>query len=186
MRSILTSVISAALISLSPAASAQDIESGRAQAARALLERAVNELRGDRAETLAKINAGENAFKGDGLRLFCANADGKLIAHRDRSQIGQDITALRDRTGKAYGQEFMQTAAEGRMSAVDYVLIGPARKCGPPPRVKGKVVPTGCPGIRVSVPTRSIVTRVGDLVCGVEFTRQNAQRRGTEGRRRRQ
>jgi hypothetical protein len=184
MRLLLTSVISAAIISLSPAVSAQDRESGRTQAARALLERAVNELKGDRARTLAKINASENAFKGDGLRLFCATADGKLIAHTDRARLGQDINALRDRRGKAYGQEFVQTATEGRMSAIDYVLIGPARKCGRPPRVKGKVVPTGCPGIRVSVPTRSIFTRVDDLVCGVEFSQQNAQRRGTEERRR--
>jgi hypothetical protein len=178
-----TSIILAAIILLSPAALAQHSKSSRAQIARILLERAVNALKVNRIEALSKFNMGEDGFKVKGFSLFCASPEGKIIAHSDRARLGQHITAFRDRTGRPFGKELMQTAVEGRITEVDYVLVRRA-KCGRPTRVRGKVIPTGCPGIRISVPTKSLVTRIGDLVCGVEFPKENAQPRENQEQRR--
>jgi hypothetical protein len=175
-KKLLTSITLAAIILFSPAAPAQQIKSARAQIATSLLERAVNALKANRDEALSKFTTGEDGFKVMGFNLFCANPEGKLVAHSNRARLGQDITALRDRAGRQFGKELIQTATEGRITEVNYVLVRRA-KCGRPAKVRGKVVPTGCRGIRIPVPTESLVTRVGDLVCGVEFLKENAQPR---------
>lgn len=181
MRPLLTNMVLAAIIVLSPAAFAQQSPSGRAQDANDLLQRAINELKIDRGKALAKFNTGENGFKDNNIRLFCSNPEGILVSHNDRTKLGQDMSVFRDRTGKAYGKEIMYSAAEGRITEVDYVLVRRVKNCGRPASVRGRVVPTGCPGIRISVPTRSLVTKVGDLVCGVEFSVPSAQGRRNQG-----
>jgi hypothetical protein len=173
-----------AAISLPSIAAAQSGEPARQQAAQALLEHAIHEVKRDRANAFAQINAGRNGFKADGIGLFCANGGGKLVANSERTRLGQDINAWRDRVGKAYGREIMRTAVEGQWGEIDYVLIR-RPKCGPPARVGDRIIPTGCPGIRISVPRRALFARTGDLVCAVEFSsRQDATPRQDRQRQR--
>jgi hypothetical protein len=172
----LTGALLAAMMACWPPASAQEVKIDRAQAAADLLARVVAEVQADRAKALARLIAGTGGLRGDRMSPFCAGADGKLVAHGDRTKLGQDITKFVDRYGRPYGKEIMDSAVEWRTTEIDYVLVW-RPKCGPPRKVKGRVVPTGCLGIRVSVPTRGLVTKVGDLVCGVEFSRQIARPR---------
>jgi hypothetical protein len=171
---LLKFVVAAATASLISVASAQDRQKSRAQSASELLDRAVNEIRADQAKALAKFNVGEDSFQHSDLRLFCANSDGTLVSHSLRARLGENVNTWRDRTGKAYGKKMLVSAAEGSISEVEYVLMGGPVHCGRPQKLNGRIVPTGCPGIRISVPTRALFTRVSDLMCSVEFSKDDS------------
>jgi len=124
-------------------------EKGSAQAARAMLERAVVAVKANEAKALAEFNAGADGFRDHDLYVFCARLDGKVDAHVDPTQIGRNIKDLYDIDGVAFGQEMMAIAQEGEIKAIAYMWPEPASQ--------------------VPVNKVTFFTRVGDQVCGVGY-----------------
>jgi signal transduction histidine kinase len=133
---------------LMPAAFVSAADSGTAAEAKAMLEKAVAALKANQADALDKFGKADGGFKDRDLYVFCFNAaDGKFTAHP--SLMGTDIRALKDKSGKAFGEEIFTAATEGKIAQVAYVF----------PR----------PGTTDPVPKESFVTRVGDQGCGVGY-----------------
>ena len=129
------------------AGSAGAAEFGSAKEARAMLDRAVADLRKDKAGALARFNKGESGYKDRDLYPFCASLDGTTTAHP--TMVGKNLKELKDKKGKAFGQEMFKVAQEGKVAEVTYLWPKP-----------GQAEP---------VQKVSYVTRVGDQVCGVGY-----------------
>src|SRR6266446_2858852 len=94
---------------------------GTAAEAKAMLEKAVVAVKADKAKALAMFNNGEGGFKDRDLYPFCFNtADGKVNATAAKNLIGTDVRALKDKTGKAFGEEMYKVVKEGTVSEVSY------------------------------------------------------------------
>ncbi len=139
--------IGAFLLGTGPAARADD--KGSAQAARAMLERAVAAVKADEPKALAAFKAGTGGFRDHDLYVFCARSDGMVDAHIDPAQIGRNIKDLYDVDGVAFGQEMMAIAQPGEIKAVSYMWPEPA---------------SHTPADKVT-----FFTRVADQVCGVGY-----------------
>lgn len=123
---------------------------GTAAEAKAMLERAVAELKKNKAAALAKFNRGEDGFRDRDLYPFCAGPGGINTAHP--TQLGKNINDAKDRSGKAFGEEMYRVAEEGKIKEVSYLW----------PK----------PGATEPVQKVSYVTKVGDQVCGVGYYKQ--------------
>ena len=148
-----TLTLAAAALTLSPAVCAQQGQTGTAQEARAMLEKAVAAVKADPAVALAMFNKGEGGFKDRDLYPFCFRiADGKTLASPVVVPAGTDVRTLKDSTGKAYGEEIYAAAQkpEGQITEVSYLFPKP-----------GTTAP--------AVPKESFVTKAGDLGCGVGY-----------------
>ena len=133
---------------MATAASAQ-APFGTAAEARAMLEKAVAAVKADKAKALDMIQKGEGGMKDRDLYAYCANAsDGIITAHP--ALKGQNIGTLKDKTGKAFGEEMLKTAAEGKISEVSYMWTRPGADTTPVAKV-------------------SYVTKAGDQICGVGY-----------------
>jgi signal transduction histidine kinase len=124
-------------------------ETGNAEEAEAMLERAVAELKADPAAALEKFNKGFEGFQDRDLYVFCATQNGKLVAHTTARMLGDDITKFKDKDGKEAGKEIIRQAKQGQVIKVKYLF----------PR----------PGETEPVAKESYVTRVGELTCGVGY-----------------
>jgi signal transduction histidine kinase len=122
-------------------------EYGTAAEAKAMLERAVAEIKKDKAAALAKFNNAEGGFRDRDLYPFCAGPDGRLTAHP--TEVGENLKKLKDQNGKAFGEEMFKVAKEGKIKEVTYVW---PRSAGTQP-----------------IPKVSYVTKVDDQVCGVGY-----------------
>lgn len=123
-------------------------EFGTAAEAKAMLEKAVDAVKADKAKALAAFTAGTDGFKDRDLYPFCANAsDGVFTAHPKLT--GKSLKTLKDKEGKALGEEMLTKAAEGEIAQVDYKW----------PR----------PGSDAPVDKTSFVTKIGDQVCAVGY-----------------
>ena len=130
------------------AGAASAAEFGTAAEAKAMLDKAVAAVKADKAKALAQFNAGQGGFKDRDLYPFCASAaDGNFSAHP--ALLGKSMKELKDKTGKAMGEEMLKVAAEGKVAEVSYMW----------PR----------PGAADPVQKVSYVTKVGDQVCGVGY-----------------
>src|SRR5271155_4372849 len=152
---LMTAAASISFLLLSPAAFAQ--QSGTADEAKAMLMKAVAVVKADKAKALDMFNKGEGGFKDRDLYVFCANAsDGKIVAvlanPNAKSLIGTDQRTLKDSTGKAFGEELFagEQKPEGQFTEVTYLFPRPGADSTPVTKV-------------------SVVTRVGDLGCGVGY-----------------
>ncbi|MGH8773046.1 MAG: cache domain-containing protein [Burkholderiales bacterium] len=122
-------------------------EFGTSAEAKAMLEKAVAEVKKDKAAALAKFNKGEGGFKDRDLYPFCGGPDGNFTAHPTLS--GKSLKELKDKAGKPLGEEIYKTAQEGKISEVSYMW----------PR----------PGSTEPVQKVTYVTKVGDQVCAVGY-----------------
>lgn len=122
-------------------------EFGTSAEARAMLEKAVAAVKADKAGALAKFAKGEGGFKDRDLYPFCGGPDGNFTAHP--SLTGKSLKGLKDKAGKALGEEMYKVAAEGKIAEVAYMW----------PR----------PGQTEPVQKVSFVTKVGDQVCAVGY-----------------
>jgi signal transduction histidine kinase len=122
-------------------------EFGTSAEAKAMLDKAVTAVKANKADALAKFAKGEGGFKDRDLYPFCGGADGNFTAHPALN--GKSMKELKDKTGKAIGEEMYKTASEGKVTEVDYLW----------PR----------PGATDPVPKVTYVTKVGDQVCGVGY-----------------
>jgi signal transduction histidine kinase len=126
-------------------------ESGTAEEAKAMLERAVAAVQADEAAALEAFTAGTGGFRDRDLYVACSSAaDGTVTAHgADPSMVGRSIYDLTDAAGKRFGEEIDAVAAEGEIKVVEYVW----------PR----------PGETQAVPKASYVTKARDQVCIVGY-----------------
>jgi signal transduction histidine kinase len=149
MRLVLSgaAVLAAGLFSM--AAAAADAQFGTSAEAKALLEKAVAEMKKDPKAAIVKFNDPNGGFRDRDLYPFCATMDGKTTAHVNPKQVGANLKELKDKQGKAFGAEMFKVAQEGKLSEVSYMW----------PR----------PGGDKPVEKESYVTKVGGQVCGVGF-----------------
>ena len=123
---------------------------GTAAEARAMLDRAVAELKSNEAAALAKFNDKENKqFRDRDLYVFCFNvSDGKFTAHPNPSIMSTDVRALKVKDDPL-GQRLFDQVKEGAVTTVDYSF----------PK----------PGTTEPVPKESYITRVGGQGRGVGY-----------------
>jgi signal transduction histidine kinase len=122
---------------------------GTAAEAKAMLEKAVAAVKADKTKALDQIQKGEGGFKDRDLYAFCANAsDGVITAHP--ALKGKNIREIKDKNGKALGEEMMTVAKEGKFDEVSYMWPRPGADTTPVQKV-------------------SYVTKAGDQVCGVGY-----------------
>lgn len=120
---------------------------GTAEEANAMLQQAVAAIKADKASALAKFTKGEDGFKDRDLYPFCGGPDGNFTAHP--SLVGKSLKGLKDKAGKALGEEIYATAKPGIISEVTYMW----------PR----------PGTTEPVQKYSYVTKADDQVCAVGY-----------------
>src|SRR5262249_28356562 len=145
---VLCSVVaSATLIGLNAAAST---EFGVAEEAKAMLVRAVDELKADKLAAIAEFNRNDPRFRDRDLFVFCFNrSDGRITAHE--AFVGQDIRTLHDAAGNAFGEDMYRIAKEGQISEIPFQAP--------------------LPGSTEKAPKRAYVIAIGDQVCGVSSYR---------------
>ncbi len=122
-------------------------EFGTADEAKAMLEKAVAAVKADKEAALKMFIAGEGGFKDRDLYVFCGGEDGNFTAHP--KLVGQSLKDLKDKAGKALGEEMYANAKEGEIIEVDYMW----------PR----------PGQTDPVQKVSFVTKIGDQICAVGY-----------------
>jgi signal transduction histidine kinase len=150
LHKLVIGALGAMAVMFSSAAFAQ----GTATEAIAMLDKAVVALKADKAKTLDMINKEEGGFLDRDLYVFCFNlSDGKQVAagsNNSRKYIGQDVRTLKDATGKAFGLDLYAAAKEGQITEVSYTFPKPGTDTTPVAKI-------------------SLVTKVGDLGCGVGY-----------------
>lgn len=137
----------ASVVAMSGSTAGYAAEFGTAAEAKAMLEKAVAEVKKDKAGALGKFAKGEGGFKDRDLYPFCGGPDGNFTAHP--SLTGKSLKELKDKSGKALGEEMYKVAQEGKIAEVAYMW----------PR----------PGGTDPVQKVSFVTKVGDQVCAVGY-----------------
>jgi signal transduction histidine kinase len=115
--------------------------------ARAMLDKAVAALKTDKAKALDQFAKGEGGFKDRDLYPFCGGADGNFTAHP--ALTGKSMKELKDKNGEAMGAKMYAVAQEGKIEPVAYMW----------PK----------PGGTDPVSKVSLVTKIGDQVCGVGY-----------------
>ena len=149
-RSLTIGAVSAAFLTMAVSAFAQQAKFGTAAEAKAMLDKAVAAVKADKAKAIEMFNKGEGGFKDRDLQPFCFNiSDGKLVAATVASALNTDVRALKDKTGKVFGEDVYKAAEDGKINEVSYMF----------PR----------PGETEPAPKTSFVTKVGDLGCGVGY-----------------
>jgi len=138
---------SLAVLSLGLATVALAADFGTAAEAKAMLEKAVTALKANQATALAMFAKGEGGFKDRDLYVFCGGPDGLFTAHP--TLTGKSLKDLKDKTGKALGEEIYKSAQQGKISEVSYMW--------------------NRPGSTDQVQKVSYVTKVGDQVCAVGY-----------------
>src|SRR5271156_2096217 len=131
MRRLMIAATAATVLTLSPTVFAQQGPVGTAQEARAMLDKAVAAVKADEAVALAMFNKGEGGFRDRDLYPFCFRvADGINVATPLAVLSGSDIRALKDPTGKMFGQELYAAAQspEGQVTEVEYMFPKPGTK----------------------------------------------------------
>lgn len=145
-RNTMFSLIFSAALILSGSSFAAEF--GTADEAKALLERAITDVKADAAGALVKFNSGEDGYRDRDLYVFCfSGADGVISAHP--ALVGTDVRGLKDNSGKAFGEEMFSNAQEGTISEIEYMF----------PR----------PGETDPVAKESYYTRIGGEICGVGY-----------------
>jgi signal transduction histidine kinase len=152
LRKLVIGALGAIAVMFSTTAFAQ----GTATEAKAMLEKAAAALKADKTKTLDTINKGEGGFLDRDLYVFCFNiGDGKVVATGStnpaaRKVMGVDSRTLKDSTGKVFGQDLYDAAKEGQITEVSYMFPKPGADTTPVAKI-------------------SLVTKVGDLGCGVGY-----------------
>jgi hypothetical protein len=131
-------------------AQAQKADFGTPAEAKAMLEKVIAGMKADAPRTLAQIDRGEGGFKDRDLYPYCVGPDGKYVAHPDASRIGLVQKDVKDKNGKAYGEEMTTVAEEGKIAEVSYVFPRPGGDGSPVPKV-------------------GLVTKVAGYICVVGY-----------------
>src|SRR5258705_14008990 len=150
LRNLMLGALTSAAIALASTAYGQG-QFGTAVEAKAMLEKAVAELKANEATALTKFSKGEGGFKDRDLYVFCYDmTSAKFTAHgANQALIGTDIKALKEKDGSPLGEKVFNAAKADTVTAVAYNF----------PK----------PGTTDPVPKESFVTRVGNQGCGVGY-----------------
>lgn len=128
---------------------AQNTE-GSALEARAMLDKAVAELKVDQTAALTKFNDVKGPFRDRDLYVFCFDmGTGKITSHVNPAVIGTDGRTAKEKDGTPFGQKLYDAAVEGKVNTVSYNF----------PK----------PGSTEPVPKEAYVTRVGNQGCAVGY-----------------
>jgi hypothetical protein len=125
-------------------------QTGTAAEAKAMLQKAITELKVNPATALGKFNQADGGFRDRDLYVFCFEmGSGKFTAHVNPALLGKDARALKEKDGSPLGQKLYDAAKEGTVTTIDYNF----------PK----------PGGTDPLPKEAYVTRVGDQGCGVGY-----------------
>jgi hypothetical protein len=128
-------------------------EFGTAEEAKAMLSRAIVEVKADKTAAIAKFNKPDGGFRDRDLYVFCFDvATGIRLAHATTDLIGKDLRLTKQKDGSPLGERVFDaanTVKEGEFASVSYSF----------PR----------PGTTDPVAKESFVTRVGGIACGVGY-----------------
>jgi signal transduction histidine kinase len=150
LRKLVVGILASAAMLIAGAAFAAG-QFGTSAEAKAMLEKAVAELKTNETAALAKFNKGDGGFKDRDLYVFCFDMNsGKFTAHgANQSLLGTDVKALKEKDGSPLGEKVFNAAKAGTVATVSYNF----------PK----------PGTTDPVPKESYVTRVGNQGCGVGY-----------------
>ncbi|MGA7326392.1 MAG: cache domain-containing protein [Rhodomicrobium sp.] len=148
LRSLLAATALLTATALSMTAHAQKAGFGTPAEARAMLEKVVAGMKSDKEKTLAQISKGE--IKDRDLYPYCIGPDGKYAAHPQAGRVGLVLKDVKDKSGKAYGEEIAKVAKEGQIAEVSYVFPRPGGDGSPVPKV-------------------GLVTKVAGYICVVGY-----------------
>jgi len=148
-----------AALSLSSGASAQ--QSGTADDAKALLQKAAIAVKADKAFALAKFDDPNGGFKDRDLYVFCFDRGSGTILAGQPATKGRDVRAFKDPTGKAFGREMFANVKDGDVIIVDYLF----------PK----------PNSTVPIAKVSFVEGLGDVACGVGYYNTSASAQSSGG-----
>jgi len=125
-------------------------EFGSPNEAKAMLIRAISEVKTNKIAAIEKFNKNVALFRERDLFVFCFNSgDGKLTAHE--ALVTWDVRKLLDARGTPFGAQMYTTAREGQIDEV--VFISPIA------------------GSTVLAEKIAYISRIGDQVCGVSAFR---------------
>jgi len=128
-------------------------EFATAQEAKAMLYRAITELKADKRAAIDKFNHNEPRFRDRDLFVFCFNAnDGTFTAHE--AMVAHDVRRLRGADGEPFGEKIFASAREAQIRQITYVWP--------------------FPGSTHNAVKDAYVMRAGDQVCGVSAYRETA------------
>jgi len=148
LRKLMISALAGTALTLATAAFAQGV--GTAPEAKAMLEKAITELKASEAAALAKFNKTDGGFRDRDLYVYCfEKATGKFTAHVNPSLMGTDVRALKEKDGAPLGQKVFDAAKDGTITTISYNF----------PK----------PGGTDPVPKEAFVTAVGNQGCGVGY-----------------
>jgi signal transduction histidine kinase len=149
LRNLTTAALTVLAIAIAGVALAQG-QFGSAAEAKAMLEKAVAELKASEAAALAKFKKGEGGFKDRDLYVFCYDMKtGKFTAHVNQSLLGTDVKALKEKDRSPLGEKVFNPTKPGTISTVSYNF----------PKT----------GTTEPVAKESYVTQVGNEGCGVGY-----------------
>ncbi len=148
MRKFLTALALPVLLIAGLASAQAADEKGSAAEAKAMLEKATAELKADKDEALVMFTKREGDFKVKDLYVYCGGTDGNFTAHYQL--VGKSLKDLKDKSGKAFGEEIYETASEGEITEVEYQWYRP----GSETELVDKV---------------AYVTQVDDQICAVGY-----------------
>lgn len=147
-RTLMISAWAGLALSLSTAAFAQG--TGTAAEAKAMLEKAVTELKANEAAALAKFNKADGGFRDRDLYVYCFDkTTGNFTAHVNPALMGTDVKALKEKDGAPLGQKVFDAAKAGTITTISYNF----------PK----------PGGTEPVAKEAFVTAVGNQGCGVGY-----------------
>jgi cytochrome c len=143
---IASAIATAALLLCACAATAAE---GTAAEAKAMLERAIAELKTNETVALEKFNKPDGGFRDRELYVFCFNTtSGIFTAHVNSRPSDTDVRALKEKDGAPLGEKIFSSVKE-TITTVDYNFLRP--------------------GTTEPVPKESHVVKVGNQGCGVGF-----------------
>jgi hypothetical protein len=152
LRRLMLAAIGSVALAVSTPAFTQ-AQSGTAAEAKAMIEKALIELKTDKVAALAKFNKADSGFRDRDLYAFCFDTTtGIRTAHVIVEYIGKDIRPLKEKDGSPLGQKIFDAAnkvKEGEITTVNYNF----------PR----------PGGSDPIAKETFITRVGNQGCGVGY-----------------
>jgi signal transduction histidine kinase len=148
-RTLAIGTVSVLALTISAAAFAQG-QFGTAAEAKAMLEKAVTELKANETTALTKFNTADGGFRDRDLYVYCFEMKtGNFTAHVNPVFMGTDVRALKEKDGSPLGQKIYDAVKEGTVTTVKYNFPKPG---GTDPVAK-----------------EAYVTRVGNQGCGVGY-----------------
>src|SRR5262245_51763920 len=125
---------------------------GTAEEAKAMLERAVDAVKQDKAKALEMFNKGKDGFKDRDLYVWCANASDGIITATPYWNRGKQLREIEGKRGAPFGETVMQNATEGTIKETTYWW----------PR----------PGTDKPLEKTALYTKVGDQICSVGYYKE--------------